>query len=560
MGRKPTFGTTSEGKRKRDLGWKENNGRFVQHRFYPSGDRSTALLREHSLQMLWDCVEGRWTRAKMDGLVSSSRPIWTPNSLAMGLAICKGEPTITIHPQLEGELGCPGDDSEALLLWWATWCQDFGGLKCFRMTLAQQQAKEAEAEAERKVKEAEAAESYFQTFKVGSQSGTLGQVFDAYSAWVTKTYRSTEEAGKPSVRGNNLLRQVATLKSHHAEVLLGELDGNKITELCQYWCNRPSGKKVARYSKNMSYSLARTLKRILFWTEGQNFRWRLPKGYRFPVLKVIKTDTERAQLAGKRHVDTFTLEDLCNLWKYADPVTRVFILLGLNCGFGPMEIRTLQEAERFTGIHPHYSKDGNFIFKIRKKSGVYGEWRLWPETVAGLEWYKTVRHASDTDYLFIKRNGKAMVSTTSGGNPCDDTRWRWDGIYQRAEKDGVTIKYLPFKFLRKTASTLLRKICGGELTKIFLCHGSPVGDNLMDVYADRPFSKTFRATRLMRKKLLPMLRMFDQPFDKDSSPVSKRIAVSKVAEIKKLRAEGNSYQKVADLVGVGVSTVKRYCK
>jgi len=48
-----------------------------------------------------------------------------------------------------------------------------------------------------------------------------------------------------------------------------------------------------------------------------------------------------------RAVDTFQLDELRLLNRYATPIERLYLLLGLNCGFGTKEIATLTIGEIF---------------------------------------------------------------------------------------------------------------------------------------------------------------------------------------------------------------------
>jgi hypothetical protein len=84
----------------------------------------------------------------------------------------------------------------------------------------------------------------------------------------------------------------------------------------------------------------------------------------------------------------------------------------------------------------------------------------------------------------------------------------WENLLDtvQAQPEHEKFRRLPFSMLRKTANDMIRKIAGGEVSGLFLCHGKPVKtDDLADIYANRPFGKVFKALRLVRKKLQPMI-------------------------------------------------------
>jgi hypothetical protein len=69
----------------------------------------------------------------------------------------------------------------------------------------------------------------------------------------------------------------------------------------------------------------------------------------------------------------------------------LLLLLALNCGFGRAELASLELGEvllhcphprpREVGLDP--AGTGSWVLRVRHKSGVYGEWKLWPDTRSG---------------------------------------------------------------------------------------------------------------------------------------------------------------------------------
>ena len=96
-------------------------------------------------------------------------------------------------------------------------------------------------------------------------------------------------------------------------------------------------------------------------------------------------------------------------------------------------------------------------------------------------------------------------------------------------------RFLPFKFLRKTAAQLVRNVSDGETAGTFLCHGTPVKtDELADVYSRRDFRKVFAELTHVRTLLEPMFRAgggaFAAPRGKGSANIS-RAKVDHIAEL-----------------------------
>lgn len=82
--------------------------------------------------------------------------------------------------------------------------------------------------------------------------------------------------------------------------------------------------------------------------------------------------------------------------RYATPIERLYLLLGLNCGFGTKEIATLTIGEIF--LHQALPADeqevfgfrstnaDSFVSLVRNKTTIVGKFLLFPQTVQMLEW------------------------------------------------------------------------------------------------------------------------------------------------------------------------------
>ena len=142
----------------------------------------------------------------------------------------------------------------------------------------------------------------------------------------------------------------------------------------------------------------------------------------------------------------------------------------------------------------------SFIKRIRRKSGVYGEFWLWPETVQSLRWAKERRNIIQTEspYLLLTSQGKGYADETKSKKKPSRIRNLWVNLFKtiKAEPERKDFRYLAFSEIRKVAGDMVRDQSNGEVAGVFLCHGKPVKtDQLSDLYTNRPFGKVFEIGR-----------------------------------------------------------------
>ena len=140
------------------------------------------------------------------------------------------------------------------------------------------------------------------------------------------------------------------------------------------------------------------LMRFFKWLhKSKDFSWRKPEDFDELETKVKEIDEERTSIAFLQ-VKVYGIEELKILNKYATPLERLLLLLGLNCGFKGAEEGTLRlEHLLLDQPHPHADMlkevakfechpEDKFLLYSRNKTKVYGEFLLWPQTVDGLRW------------------------------------------------------------------------------------------------------------------------------------------------------------------------------
>jgi hypothetical protein len=189
---------------------------------------------------------------------------------------------------------------------------------------------------------------------------------------------------------------------------------------------------------------------------------------------------------------------------------------------------------------------------------VYGEWRLWPETVAAIEHLRRLRPASKRPEVFLTKQGNTLWEPTKNSNPNRQIPNAWQRWLKRVRKDYRDFPPLGFKYLRKTAATFMRRLAGGEVASMFLAHGKATGDDLLEIYAQRPFAKVHKALRKLRRRLQPVFDKVAVPFPEEVRETRPALPLGKIRQIKEMRRQGFKVCHICKTLGVSRATVYRY--
>lgn len=218
---------------------------------------------------------------------------------------------------------------------------------------------------------------------------------------------------------------------------------------------------------------------------------------------------------------------------------------------------------------------GDWISTFRSKSGVFGTWSLWPVTVEAIRWWLIERERIKqgickdqkiTEDEFERNFAKGRLLITQNGLPFSEKNRRtgkiansWNSLLRRVMAENEDFNRLSIKFLRKTGSTYIRSIEGGEVSSIYLAHGTPFkADKSLDVYANYPFEKLFGALDKFHSKLQPLWDAVPEPFSEPRKLGGKsNLTPAVLRKIKEMRAEGISAANVAKELSIHVSTVYR---
>jgi hypothetical protein len=401
-------------------------------------------------------------------------------------------------------------------------------------------------------------------------TGTLHQAMRDFIAWIEEDYYRPH-LGRITDYGRNKIRQVKTLMSRHDDIPLTQLNYEEIERMFRFWRQRPPKKdSTERISVKSASNYIGELGRFFAWLHrSSRYPWRKPADLD-DIDVTIDRDESRHQ-ERLLQAPVFTLDELVLLNRYASPLERVFLLLGLNCGFGMAEIASLTIGELclFKAHSPRHREILNFqstdkdsfIKRVRRKNGVYGEFLLFPQTVEAIQFVLKRRYQQPNPTpsapLLLNSRGEPYDKPTKSGNRNQQIPNRFADLLRRIRDDENEISNLSFGKLRKTAGDLIRRFSDGEIAGVFLTHGQAVKtDDLSDVYTNRPFGKVFEAIRKVQEYLKPV---FDaagpEPFKPGPQAYTSRKTVDRIVQFYN---EGMPVRKIAEKVGKSTTTVHRH--
>ncbi len=552
-------GPDSKGRYTRDLGWKvREDGRHVQHRFTLGTDRAEAEVRYLRLGRVWQAVGTRWDQAGR----KTPRPLWDAVTLKIGQAVARGQGVVTFtRADLWPFVSEGGDEwvdlSEAVLAHHL----DNKALHAYLMGLQRDfhavRIEVAKTDVERAVDDwvgetVGAARAEVQridaTLAPVAGGTTLFRALDAWAATQVEQYKDTSEHGSRQVG------RVEFLKRHVKDMPLSQFNRPAVDAILATVRNRPLTMRRRPCSIDYARSLVKVVRAFVEWLDGAGLGWEKPRGYMIKPVRLRRTSEENV----RRHkLPVYGRDELVTLYRYATPLERAYLLLALNCGFGGGELATLQVEEIHLDVdHPEYGAHGDFIFRDRAKSVVYAEWRLWPETVEAIRWYRRHKNGKATGPLLLAE-GKP-ISFTKGGNRSQYFNNRMGALLNRVARDRPDFRRLSFNKLKKTAASLVKRAGGPNVAKEFIAHGRACDDPLLDLYAGRYFLKVFKAQRRVRKHLRPMFDAVPVPFPDDGKRSNPALSLETRAKIKELRAQKVPYRVICETLNVSMDTVRRH--
>jgi integrase len=525
----------SDGRFYRNIGYLVSG---QQPKFMLGRDEAEATLRAAMLEKLW-AVACELAREMGDD------PAWDRNLLPVAKAVAQGQTAVQVDP-------C---DDDILATQWAAAMQ--AELPFLQLRL-RDRAKEQSGQAywrEEGRKLIERGRSYLR--REGNQR--MHEAMDAYAAWVREEYRLP--SGHVSDWGAKKVDQLTFCKGALPDVRLADLDAAKIEELLGVLAKRPVSRKTGLpIARRYASMVVKEFRCFLRWlNKSKDWEWVRPHDYDVTPVRVRQFPEEVAN-AGALSVKTFELEELATLWRYATPWERVLMALALNCGFGMGEIATLRRRDIFLHEpHPYARQiglepleDESWVRRVRQKTAVYAEWRLWPVTVCAVEWMAGNR--SHPEFLVVTKAGKPLK--VSGRRNVQIAN-AWTRLHQRVCKDHPGFRRLSFNKLRKTAINFVRLDAGEEVAALFAAHGKEVTDDLLKHYSNRRWGALHAAIWNIRAKYAVVFDAVAEPFPPGEVKGGANISVATIDEIIRRRKGGERISAIAEAMNLSRETVRR---
>jgi len=588
----------------RNLGYRKTQKGYSQPKFYLGRDQRQAGIANLMLEQLWAAVKRRWEAQMLQKAqvkdteanaadtslvpiaavpgsaaivtvgvpeveyVRDGKPVWDSAALCVAEAIRNGEAVAQVP--LPEQLASYDLQSASVGYWLDGLRRDFCDVPV-RIELLEPD-KQAEAEQEIRLRGTELIEEGRRMVRQRAGGERLHTAFKEYEEHLERKHTGLD--GRVTPTGTTQVRQSGFLRDTFPNCDLAELDTARILMFLDTLAMRPRGQKVERIAARTARNYIKQFRHFLRWLNtAPGFKWKRPSDLDIGTVRIQETPEEKSRAAHKSRVQTYTTEEIGVLWRFATPFRRLLLLLGLNCGFDAKMIATLQPKDVLLHQkHPHEEEVGqstspedSWIMRLRNKSSVYGEWKLWPVTVQALEWWQRQREQIEvvegvTAYI-VNQSGKAYDTPTAANDRGVQIPNMWRGLTETVRKDEAhkNFRRLSFGKLRKTAGNLIRRASSGELAGIFLCHGTPVSsDALLDFYTNRPFAKVFDAIDAVSEQLTHIWSTVEDPFLAVRKKGGSNISAGKIRRIQRMRKAGYKVKYIAEKLKVSPQTVSRH--
>lgn len=404
-------------------------------------------------------------------------------------------------------------------------------------------------------------------------TGTLHEALDAFGQEVVhKNNVRAGTDGELTQYGRLRMERIGRFKERHSDIPLSALHVDSCTDLVRYWANRPptknrrtgkiDGKPIAR--KTAEHHI-KELFSFLNWLDATSrFSWIKPRGIDQISRKIAELDVEKANKLKAVQKDTYTVEELAILNRHATPLERLLLYVALNCGMGAAELGRLR-LEDFLLDHEHEharrlgftsTETDSFIRFLRPKTGVFGEWLLWPETIVMVRWGFARSSRFESELLFVSEKGNPWYKERAKRNPQAKFTNVFTALIRRIQKSQPSFRKLAFGTLRDTLPNMLRLSHSSEMASICLAHGSTFkGDKLIDCYTNKPFGRFHDLMRETRSMVEVVFAAVDG--DPTETPIQQYIPLEVREKMQMLLKEGRPTGEIAKTCGVSRATVCR---
>lgn len=250
-------------------------------------------------------------------------------------------------------------------------------------------------------------------------SGLLYEALDTYEQQDIRQHNVVPGSSQLTSYGQRRLDRVKRFREHHANVALYSLNFDECKAMLDHWRTRPPRNDGKPTSRDNSRHHVGELMRFFKWLDSSSsYRWVMPRGLERVDRKVPKTEGER-RLAS-RMKEVYSVEELALLSAHATPFDRLTLYVGLNCAMGAAELGRItlddillnHQHEHARKLYFESSDADSFLRFLRPKTGVFGEWLLWEETVVMLRWGIERAKALKSPILFVSENGTPLLPRT----------------------------------------------------------------------------------------------------------------------------------------------------
>lgn len=159
---------------------------------------------------------------------------------------------------------------------------------------------------------------------------------------------------------------------------------------------------------------------------------RFGPGFRKPTAKQLRTHRN------EKGRQDYSREEVLDLLKHTTPNQKAMILLGVQAGFGNVDVAELSLDA--------VDLEKGWIDWPRKKTGVARRVPLWRETIQALQDVVGSRPKTDSALVFISKRGNSYQQTSEGG-------WRIAGEFRQV-CERASVENRGFYSLRRTFQTI----------------------------------------------------------------------------------------------------------
>lgn len=293
---------------------------------------------------------------------------------------------------------------------------------------------------------------------------TLHKALDAY-AQSSGHLRSSAQATR--------LSRVGLLKQRHPDCSLTRLTNNVASRMMWEWQSRPLTRRGTPYSFSFVRQMVGELLRFFIWLDqSDEYEWSMPRGLMSSYVNVRRFVRDRQV---SKQPSIYTHEQLAVLNHHATPLERLALYVSLNCAMSSAQLGLLKlrnvlldhehEYAEFLGFES--TSNDSWIRTRRRRTGEFGEWRLWPETTAVLRWGIERARRLGSEFVFVDEEGRPMWNEGSCHSG-DRFSKLWARLVQRVRTSTPDFPAFPIGTLRRILPTHMRAQYGSEMSELCL--------------------------------------------------------------------------------------------